>query len=129
MIGEGSPPRSAGGRDMLKVVFLNVNGLRCESKRKEVLEMVRKGRMDVVGLQETHMKGCGVGGNDCELWEGMEGGVVWCGVDEKSKGRGREGCALLMSPRVWESTEVHGWKGSRIVWAVGKIGIVKYAWM
>ena len=22
-----------------------------------------------------------------EVWEAMEGGVVWCGVNEKSKGR------------------------------------------
>ncbi len=55
--------------------------------------------------------------------------MVWCGVDEKSRGRGREGCALLFAPRVWKGIEAHGWKGSRIVWAVGKIGIVKYAWV
>ena len=57
----------------------------------------------------------------------MDGGVVWSGMDERRKGRGREGCALLMSARVWEGIEAHGWKGSRIVWAVGKVGIVKYA--
>lgn len=57
-----------------------------ESKRKEVIEGVKKGRLDVIGLQEMHMKGCGVveylGGNECGIWEGIEG-VVWCGVDEK----------------------------------------------
>ncbi len=98
------------------------------------MEGVKKGRLDVIGLQETHMKGCGVveclGGNECLIWEGMEGGVVWCGGDEKSRDRGKEGWALLLFPRVWESIEVHGWRGSRRVWAVGKIGIVvKYAWM
>ena len=41
----------------------------------------------------------------------------------------REGCALLMSPRIWQGIEEHGLKGSRIVWAVGKIGIVKFAWV
>ena len=25
--------------------------------------------------------------------------------------------------------ESHGWEGSRIVWAAGKVGIVKYAWV
>ncbi len=33
------------------------------------------------------MKGFGIseclGAIDCEIWEGMEGRVVWCGVDEK----------------------------------------------
>ncbi len=51
------------------------------------------------------------------------------GIDEKSRGRGKEGCALLLSPRVWEGIEEQGWRGSRKVWAVGKIGIVRYAWM
>ena len=35
-----------------------------------------------------------------EVLEEMEGGVVWWGVDEKSKGRGKEGCELLVSPRI-----------------------------
>ncbi len=87
----------------------------------------------MIGLQEMHMKGCGIveclGGNERGIWEGMEEGVVWCGIDEKSRGRGKEGCPLLLSPRVWECIKAHGWRGSRIVWAVGKIGIVKYAWM
>ena len=48
--------------------------------------------------------------------EGLEGRVVCCGVDEKSKRREKEGCALLMSPRIWQGIETHGWKGSRIVW-------------
>ncbi len=55
--------------------------------------------------------------------------MVWCGVDEKSRGKGKEGCARLFAPRVWKGIEAHGWKGSRIVCAVGKIGIVKYAWV
>ena len=65
-------------------------------------------------------------GSECEIWERMGGGVVWCGVDEKSRGRGKEGCALHISPRVWKGIETYSWKGSRIVWAVWKIGMVKY---
>ena len=57
----------------------------------------------------------------------MERGVVWCGVDEKSKGKGIKGCAVLMSPRVWESKKAHKWKGFMIMWAVGKVRIVKNA--
>ena len=38
--------------------------------------------------------------------------MVWCGVVEKSKskGRGKEKSALLMSHRVWEGIEAHVWK-------------------
>lgn len=35
----------------------------------------------VVGMQETHMIGSLVAcieENECQMWEGMEGGVVWC---------------------------------------------------
>ena len=45
------------------------------------------------------------------------------------QGRGTEEYALLMFPRVWEGIEAHGWKSSRIVWVVGKIGIVRYVWV
>ena len=48
-----------------------------------------------MGIQETHTKGCGVMdcamGSESEVWEGMEGGVMWCGVDDKSKG-GKRNC-------------------------------------
>ena len=64
-----------------------------------------------MGVQETHMKCCGVidcmMGSESKVWEGMEG-VVWCGVDEKRKGLGKKGCALFMSPRIWEGIETHG---------------------
>ena len=36
-------------------------------------------------------------------------------VNEESKEMINEVCALLMSPRIWEGIEGHGWKGSRIV--------------
>ncbi len=39
-----------------------------------------KKEMDVLGVQETHMKGNGIlgckAGGKCGIWEGMEGGVV-----------------------------------------------------
>lgn len=38
----------------------------------------------------------------------MEGGVVWCGTDEKSRGREKKGCALLLFPRIWNGIEAHG---------------------
>ena len=89
--------------------------------------------LDVMGIQVTHTKGCGV--MDCamrsesEVLEGMKRGLVWCGVDNKSKKRGEEGCVLLISPRVWEGIKAHGWKSSSIVWIIGKIGKMKHAWV
>ena len=38
-----------------------------------------------------------------------------------------KGFALQMSARVWQGIEAHRWKVSRIVLAVGEIGIIKYA--
>ena len=64
--------------------------------------------------------------NESEVCEGVDGEMVWCGVKEK-KTKGRESCVFLTSPRVWEGIEAHGWKGSRIMWVVEKVGIVKYA--
>ena len=70
--------------------------------------------------------------SESEVWEGMEGGIMWrdemwCAVDEKSKGKGKEGCALLMSCRIWEGIKAHGRNGSWIVSTVDKVGTVKYA--
>ena len=127
--GEGAPPRP----NSVRIVSWNANGLREERKRREVVEIFKSSRIDVMGIQETHVKGSGMTdcrrGNECMMWEGLEGGVVWSGMAVDSKGRGREGCALLLSPRVWEGIEDQGWEGSRIVWATGKVGIVKYAWV
>ncbi len=50
---------------------------------------------------------------------------MWIKVAEGEERKG----ALLLSPRVWESIEEHGWRGLRIVWVVGEIGIVNYAWV
>ncbi len=35
----------------------------------------------------------------------------------------------MVSPRVWEGIDGHGWIGSRIAWMTGKIGMVKCAWV
>ena len=44
------------------------------------MESVKKGKVDVVGVQETHRMGCSVmkcmEGNECEIGEGMEGRVM-----------------------------------------------------
>ena len=54
---------------------------------------------------------------------------MWRRVNANNKGRGKEGCALQISPRIWHGIEAHGCKWSKIVWAVRKIGIVKYGWI
>lgn len=88
-------------------------------------------RLDTLGVQETHLRRYGVSEHikdyGREVWEAMEG-TVWSGVNPRREGRGREGCAFLISP-VWEALEGHGRKGSRILWIVGKTGIVRYAWV
>lgn len=61
-------------------------------------------------------------------WEGMKERVMQCGTVEKSR-REKEERAHILSTRVWKGIEAHRWKGSRTVWTVGKIGIVKYAWI
>ena len=48
--------------------------------------------------------------------------MVWCAVDEKSKGRGKERCAFLISPWIWEGIEARQWKGCMIVRTVCKVG-------
>ena len=58
--------------------------------------------------------------------DGRGSSMVW-GRREKQQDRGKVECTLLLSPRVLKSITTHGGKGSRIAWAVGKMGIVKYA--
>ena len=66
--------------EIVRAVCFNANGLTDEGKRKMVVESCINGRVDILGLSETHMNGvgvaeCGTGGDD-GLWEGMVGGVV-----------------------------------------------------
>ena len=117
----------------IRAVCFNANGLKDEQKRRMVVESCMKGRVDVLGLSETHLSGVGAGecgvGSECGRWEGMIGGAVWTGLDEGYKGRGKEGCVILMSERVWKGVTDYGWKGSRIVWMKCKVGMIKYAWV
>ncbi len=89
-----------------------------------------RGKIDVLGMSETHLKGCGVAvGRDEDegrLLGGLKGRVVWTGIE---RGRGKEGCALMVSPRVWPETDGNGWLRSRTVWMTGKIGMVKCVWV
>ena len=56
------------------------------------------GRLDIMRIQETHIIGCGVidymMGSENIVWEGMEEGGVWCGVEwireVREGGRGRK---------------------------------------
>jgi len=117
----------------VRIVCFNPNGLMDANKRKMIVDSSMKGRVDVLGLSEMHLFGQGVVGSEsgsgCGMWEGMKGGVVWAGLDEGYGGRGKEGCAILMSERVWKSVTGYGWKGARIVWVKCKIGLTKYAFV
>ena len=35
-------------------------------------------------------------------------------MDEESKGMGKERCALLLYPNIWERVEAHGWNRFRM---------------
>ena len=119
--------------ECMRMVAMNVNGMGDERKRHEIVEFFKEKKIDVLAVSETHMKGNGLwmseNGENSKLWEGLEGGVCWSGLNEEYKGRVKEGCAILMSHRVACSVNEHGWRGSRIVWVKGKIGMIKYAWV
>ena len=63
------------------------------------------------------------------MWRNLKGGCVWAGRDEMERGRGKEGCAVLVSERVWKGVTESGNIGSRGVWIKGKVGLLKYAWV
>ncbi|WP_435316565.1 hypothetical protein, partial [Klebsiella pneumoniae] len=62
-------------------------------------------------------------------WKGLEGGCVWSGIGEGERGRAREGCAILMSERMWKGVTESGNIGARGVWVKAKVGLIKYAWV
>ena len=117
--------------ELIRAVCFNVNGLKDENKRRMVIESCMKGRVDVLGLSETHLSGVGAGkcgvGSEGGRWEGMVGGAVWTGLDDGYRGREKEGYAILMSERVWKCVTNYGWKGSRVGWVKCKLGIIRYA--
>ena len=74
----GRGPHLALEGDVLKVASLSVNGASVESKRKDVMEGVKKGtRFNWSARKSRERMWCGVmeclGGSECETWEGMEG--------------------------------------------------------
>jgi len=86
-----------------------------------------------MAVSETHMRDSGMwkseGDESNKLWEGLEGAVVWSGLSESYKGRGKEGVAIVVSSRVNSGVSDWGFCGTRIVWIMGKIGLVKYVWV
>ena len=117
----------------MRVAAININGCQDEIKRKELVNEFDKAELDVLGVSETHIKGQGVWGSDSgednEMWRNLKGGCVWAGRDEMERGRGKEGCAVLVSERVWKGVTESGNIGSRGVWIKGKVGLLKYAWV
>ena len=47
--------------ETIRAVCFNVNGLKDENKRRMIVEGCMKGRVDVLGLSETHLSGMGAG--------------------------------------------------------------------
>jgi len=74
-------------------VCFNSNGLMDDNKRKMIVDNSMKGRVSVLGLSVTHLFGQGIVGSEsgigCGMWEGMKGGVVWAGLDERYDGRSK----------------------------------------
>ena len=86
-VGETPPqPRE----DRLRVASFNSDGITNAGKRRELVRAIKKAKVDVTGIQETHVKGCGVYGQGDvnEFWEGVEGGMVLCGMEEKIEEEG-----------------------------------------
>ena len=121
------------GEEVVRVAAININGCQDEVKRNEMINEFAKGKLDVLGVSETHIRGQGSWYSEkeeeCELWRNLTGGCVWSGRGEEEKGRGREGCAIVMSERVWKGVTESGDIGARGVWVKGKMGVVKYAWI
>ncbi len=57
---KGGRGRRSRREELLRVVNVNVNGMNDRGKRKEVVDMVEKGRIDALGVSEIHLKGCGM---------------------------------------------------------------------
>ena len=78
----GERPSICSGRERacLRVGSVNANGLKALGKRRGYIECFKRGRLDIMGIQETQTKGCGVMdcmmGSESEVWEGMQG-MVW----------------------------------------------------
>lgn len=99
-----------------------------EERRRVMIENFMNGRVDVLGVSETNIRGTGMSDGREGMYEGVYGGgvVVWMRMEEEYRARSKEGCAIVMSERVWNGVTDYGWQGSRIVW-VNEVGLVKYA--
>lgn len=73
------------------VVCVNMNGMNEGWKKREIRELFTRGKVEILGVGETHPKGCGVlgyeGAYENGQWEGLEKGVIWAGIEQ---GRGEE---------------------------------------
>ena len=89
-MGGYGPPPDHGWKACLQVCSTNVNSMSVLAKRKINV----RGRLDVIGVQETRIKSCAVMnyvmGCESQVWEGTKGRVVWCGVDKEINGSGKE---------------------------------------
>ena len=75
---------------MVKVVSMNVRGLRNEQKRLQLFLYIKKLKYDVIMLQETHTEQ-----TDEEQWKRQWGGnIIFSHKDSASRG-----CAILFSKR------------------------------
>lgn len=95
-----------------RVVYFNASDLGEGEKRIQVVGSFRRGKLDVLGVQESYLRGCRLTecmrGNECDVWEGINRGVLWNGMVVGSKGRERKLCTFLISPKVWKGLEGHG---------------------
>lgn len=95
--------------------------------------MRERERVDVLGFSKTNLFVQGIAdsrsGTECRVWKGMKGGAVEAGLDKGYSGKDKEGCAMLMSKRIWKSVIGYGCKGARIVWVKSKSGLMKEAFV
>ena len=95
------------GEEVVRVAAININGCQDEVKRNEMINEFAKGKLDVLGVSETHIRGQGSWYSEkeeeCELWKNLTGGCVLSGRGDGERGKGREGCAIVMSESIERS--------------------------
>ena len=79
------------GEEVVRVAAININGCQDEVKRNEMINEFAKGKLDVLGVSETHIRGQGSWYSEkeeeCELWRNLTGGCVWSGRGGRGKGK------------------------------------------
>ena len=108
----------------MRVGCVNMNGLNDECKRMNMINEWMNGRLDVLGVSETHLRGKGAAEGSIRegVWRGVEGMVVWSGLQEEYKGKAKEGVAILLSPRMSDGVIDFECIDSRMVWVRCKVG-------